>query len=567
MKLIALTANNQKFRSVKFNPTGLSLILGDKSTTSGGGSNGSGKTLALRLVHLCLGSSDAPTPVKECLPDAQFELQFSIGGTKHAVVRSGNGKKIWLDEKPITLAKYREWLDDSGVFRKISQGNNVSFRSLLSRFARKEEEDWLYPERTSREPDSIASLRSLYLLGVDPSLILGKIQHKKAILQIEQSKKLWENDPILKKVSHSGVKPLTQINHLQKEIERLEEDLANFVVAEDYRELEVEANKKTEHIRQIDQKIVRLSYEKSNIESLLQVEPDISKKELLRLYEGLEHFFKPEALEHLAAVEQFHADMIQNRRKRLEADLVRINSEMQTQNTLRDAITTERESIFQDLTGKRALDEYAAVSSQLSTFKEQYASLMAFAEFDDRLEKERLELKQRMAADDALAAAYKDTAPLASYSRIYASLTERIYPNAASGLVLENNIGDSQLRFNFNVELAGSESVGINSARIVCFDWLLFMYGQNHRMNFLWHDSSLFSDNDSAPRAKWFSYILKALKSTGKQYIVSLIHENFSSMKEHMSEEDFAALQNAQILNLSNARDETKLLGLTISKP
>ncbi|MDR1873506.1 MAG: hypothetical protein LBQ90_00625, partial [Synergistaceae bacterium] len=461
MKLIELTANDPKFKSIRFNPTGLSLILGAKSATSGGGSNGSGKTLALKLVHLCLGSSNAPTPVRECLPDVQFELQFSVGGKKHAVVRTGNGKKIWLDENPVKLSKYREWLDNSGVFRLIPEEGDVSFRSLFSRFARRESDDWLRPEKINKEPDAVASLRSLYLLGVEPSLILGKIQNRKAILQIEQSRKLWENDPVLKKVSHSGVKPLTQINYLQKEIERLEEDLANFVVAKDYRALEAEANEKTEHIRQLDQKIIQLSYEKSNIESLLQVEPDISRKELLRLYEGLERFFKPEALAHLEAVEKFHADMIQNRRKRLNADLIRIALEIREQNALRDAITVEREEILRDLTGKRALDEYAAVSSRLSALKEQYAALTLFAEIDDKLEKEELKLKQRMAADDALAAAYKDTDPLGFYSRTYASLTERIYPDAASGLVLENNIGDSQVRFNFNVELAGSESEGI----------------------------------------------------------------------------------------------------------
>jgi uncharacterized protein YydD (DUF2326 family) len=532
-----------------------------------GGSNGSGKTLALKLVHLCLGSNEAPTPVKECLPDVLFELQFSIGRTRHTVVRSGSGKKIWLDREPIKLQKYREWLDNSGVFRMIPKESSVSFRSLISRFARREQEDWQSPEKTSHEPEALASLRSLYLLGVDPSLILKKIQNRKAILQIDNSRKIWGEDPYLKKVLYSGVKPLTQINHLKKEIERLEEDLANFVVSENYRALEAEANKKTACIRQLDQKIARLSYEKSKIESLLQVEPDISRKEFLNLYEGLKNFFKPEALAHLETVEKFHTDMLQNRRKRLDADLVRISSEIQEQSELRDAITTERDNIFKDLTGKKALDEYAAVSSQLSTYKEEYASLMAFAEFDDKLEKEKLELKQRMTTDDAFAADYKNTDPLGSFSHIYASLTERIYPNAASGLVLENNIGDSQLRFNFKVELAGSESEGINSARVVCFDWLFFMHGQNHSMNFLWHDSSLFSDNDSAPRAKWFSYVLKALRGTGKQYIVSLINENFDSMKEHLGEEDFSALEKAQILNLGNASDEEKLLGVTISKP
>jgi len=566
MKLIEMNASNSRFKTLKFNQTGVSLILGQKSDEAGGGgSNGSGKTLALKLVHLCLGSNQAPTPVKECLPEWEFQLIFSINGKKHDVVRSGDGKKIALDGIKITLNKYREWLNDQGIFRMIPEVTTISFRSLISRFARKEKDDWLAPIKTSNETEAVATLRSLYLLGVEPLLMLRKIKNRKDIQEIDKARNLWVTDPVLKSVVYSGVKPSTQINHLQKEIERLEKDLANFEVAEDYRKLEETANQHTEQIRKIEKTTVQLAYERTNIDALLQVEPDISHNELLELYSGLEKLFKPEALAHLSSVEQFHKDMISNRRKRLEADRVKIEMKIQEQNATRKTLVEKRDHILKNLHGKKALDEYAAIANQLSNFKEQYASLTAFAEIDQELERKKLELKQNMAADDALAAAYKETNPLDSYNKIYASLTEQMYPSIASGLVLENNLGDdNQLRFNFRVELAGSESQGLNATCIVCFDWLLFMHGQNHMLNFLWHDSTLFSDNDPAPRARWFAYAQKAIAETGKQYVVSLTNENFSTMEDFLGEKDFTALAASEILNLGNARDEEKLLGVSI---
>jgi len=566
MKLIELNASSPTFKPLKFNQTGLSLILGNKSDSSAGGSNGSGKTLALWLVHLCLGSTTISEPIKKHLPEWEFELQFSIRGKKHDVVRSGDGKKIALDGKKITFSNYKKWLNEQGIFRLIPDVTTITFRSLFSRFARRGKADWHYPEKITGEQDAVAILRTLYLLGEDPSSMLRKMQNKKEIDDINKALKTWKADPALKNLGYSGLKPQTQINYLKTQIQKLETDIKNFEIAENYRALETEANQKTEDIREIDKKIAQLSYEKTSIETSLKVEPDISRKELLKLYEGLEQIFKPEALAHLSSVEQFHENMLTNRRKRLNADRVRIEAEIQQHGNSREKFVSEREKILKHLHGKKALDEYAAVVNQLGILKEQCASLEKFNEIEQELERKKLELKQRMAADDALAAAYKDTNPLSSYNDTYARLIAQMYSNIASGLVLENNTGDnSQLRFNFKVDMEGSESEGLNAARIVSFDWLLFMYGKNHSMNFLWHDSSLFSDNDPGPRARWFTHALQALRNTGKQYIVSLTHENFTSMEEHLDKEIFTKLTEAKIIDLGNANANEKLLGITVA--
>src|SRR5690606_40962139 len=50
------------------------------------------------------------------VPNWWFSLLFSFKGQEYRVSRTGDGKKITLNEKPIKLKKYREWLDSIGFF-------------------------------------------------------------------------------------------------------------------------------------------------------------------------------------------------------------------------------------------------------------------------------------------------------------------------------------------------------------------------------------------------------------------------------------------------------------------
>ncbi len=56
MQLIRLSANHESFRTVNFNPSGLTLIVGAHSKL-GQTYNGVGKSLIVELLHFCLGAS------------------------------------------------------------------------------------------------------------------------------------------------------------------------------------------------------------------------------------------------------------------------------------------------------------------------------------------------------------------------------------------------------------------------------------------------------------------------------------------------------------------------------
>lgn len=75
-----------------------------------------------------------------------------------------------------------------------------------------------------------------------------------------------------------------------------------------------------------------------------------------------------------------------------------------------------------------------------------------------------------------------------------------MYPRVPAGIVLDVNTGDNKIRYDLSIQIEGDDSDGINDARILCFDWLVFTCGENHAMDMLWHDNRLFADIDPCSR-------------------------------------------------------------------
>jgi hypothetical protein len=99
-----------------------------------------------------------------------------------------------------------------------------------------------------------ANLRTLYLLGIDCILVAHKKAHKKRLDELKRTLNTWKNDQVLHEVFRAGSQPKIRFEWLEREIPRLKADLTRFKVAENYRAIEAEAQKKTEHLRQLEKK-------------------------------------------------------------------------------------------------------------------------------------------------------------------------------------------------------------------------------------------------------------------------------------------------------------------------
>lgn len=558
MKLIELSANKPSFKTIQFNSSGLTLICGSK-TKDGGTGNGVGKTLALGLIHHCLGAN-AQSLLKDKLPDWIFSLRFELNGQEHCVQRSADSKILLLNGNKIGLTPYRDWLNKSGAFALSEKKDFLTFRSLIIRFTRYLKEDCNDPIKTYKEEDVPALLKTFFLLGLDYELINHKLANKKRLEDLKKTIKNWNNDPILHELFRVGHEPKLRLEWLKIEIPRLENDLKHLDIAENYHDITSDIQHKTNQLRILEKEINTIQFQLDGIEKLLQQKPDISKNDLLQLYNGLENIFSPNILAHFEAVESFHQTFFSNRIKRLENDKAELTKKSLQKEEERKLLGKSRDDLLKYLDGKRALDEHTALSNQLATYKAERTKLEDYLTFVDKRKDELQQVKEVMLHEDSLANEYVKTNPHEEHNAFFKEIATKLYPRLTSGIIFDNNTGDNQLRYQFKVQIEGDRSDGIGDARTLCFDWLLLMRGQNHKINFLWHDNRLFADMGENPRAAWFKEILDS--KTDKQYIASINIENYESMKNYLDETEKQALDKAIVLTLYDDKPENKLLGI-----
>ncbi|HHG9538732.1 TPA: DUF2326 domain-containing protein, partial [Enterobacter hormaechei subsp. xiangfangensis] len=549
------------FHPVHFNDTGLTLIIGDSSKEKEGSSNGVGKTLILGLVQHCLGAN-ADKKLTSAVPDWWFSLLFSHNGVEYLISRTGNGKKLLLNDKTISLKAFKDLLDKIGIFNLENNIPYLSFRSLFKRFSRYTRDDCISPTRTKKEQDFEALLRTAFLLGIDHNLILSKRNNKQELDKVSQSLKNWQDDDILKDMFRAGSQPKVRYEWLEREIPRLQDELNTFQVHEQYRAIENETNSLTIKLREVEKNKNIAEFKVSNIEKTLLSHPDISREDLLELYNGLQEIFKPETLAHFESVENFHKSLSFNRKKRLENDKIKLLLEIESLKIDINDISALRDSYLESLQGKKAFDEYAVIARQLAEFKEEKERLHDYLNFSINLQKKAQNLRERKVEQDRLAVNYASTNPLSEYDKFFAELAEIMYPRVPAGIVLDVNTGDNKIRYDLSIQIEGDDSDGINDARILCFDWLVFTCGENHAMDMLWHDNRLFADIDPGVRARWFSFVNQSLKRSGKQYIASLNTENFNAMETTLSEIEMLELKSKIVLTLRGDKAENKLLGI-----
>ncbi|WP_208858058.1 DUF2326 domain-containing protein [Halomonas aestuarii] len=543
----------------------MTLIVGDGPEGKESSSNGVGKTLALGLVHHCLGSNSDKL-LRSVVPDWWFTLYFCVNGVGHRVDRNGDGRKILLDGKSVNVTGYRDWLNQCGAFYLDPDVPSISFRSLLKRFARYSRGDCLFPTKTERESEYDARLRTLYLLGVDCSLVWSKRKTKLELDSIAKSLKNWREDDFLKSMFRAGSRPKFRHEWLEREIDKLKEDLRDFRVSENYRSIELEAGELTKRLRDIDGELAVKAFHIDSIEKSLRKHPDISKQDLMDLYEGLKHVFKPEALEHFEAVEEFHNSLSMNRRSRLENDKRKLEFQKRDLEQERNDVASARDRKVQSLQGKRALDEYAAISSKVASLEEERDRIYEYLNYSESLQEKAQKIRELRVEEDREARNYLFNYPLQKMDEQFAEMAEAMYPSAPAGIEIDNNTGDNQIRFDVAVQIEGDDSDGINAARIIGFDVLNLMSGSNHSMSFAWHDNRLFADMDPKPRAAWFKYVMSRFSGSGKQYIASLNTENFEAMRRFMSEDEWDEIKSCISLVLRGDREDSKLLGIQFGK-
>lgn len=572
MRLIELRSNKTSFKTVKFNRTGISLVIGSRKEQSHGEDdgrsyNGVGKSLLIEIIHFCLGSS-TNTSFRQHLPGWEFTLRFEIGQTSYTASRSTDKQdKISLNGEMLKLKAFNELLGKLCFQFPDWGGAMLSFRTLVPRFIRRSKADYNDPKNTSsdREPYTVL-LRNLFLLGIDISLVESKYALRTRQTELEFFEKNFKNDPFIREYYTGNKDASLQAKHLEEQIARLETDLAQFTVADDYYQIEQEANDLTAKLRALKNKRAVVENALSNIQKSLETRADIPREKLLAVYGELQRAFRDETLKHLQEVEAFHSQLLTNRIARLGQERMRLETERKNIEAEIYQLNQSVDAKLGYLSDKRALDQYAAVSAQLSDLRAKFHKLQDYQQLLHKSREDAASIRIRMAEENIKANAYLDEASdeMESRLQVFSSLAKRFYPDAPAGITLHNNIGDNKTRYDFDVRIEADGSDGINAVKLFCYDFAVLTAQQNHKFAFVFHDSRLFSDIDPRQRAVLFQTANILSLQGGLQYIATVNQDQLDALQTELSPTEFDQLLGRAVLRLEDDGPESKLLGVQV---
>jgi len=573
MRLISLTANQPNFKRVTFNQQGLSLIVGIRTTPEEKNNNlsynGVGKSLLVEIIHFCLGSS-ANKAFKEYLSDWIFFLEVEHNGKNYIIARSTNNQQqISFNKETLKLKNYTDELEKL-TFNIPNWGSGaLSFRSLLPRFIRRGNADYNSPKKTNSDKEPYTELvRNLFLLGIDISLPETKHKLREEQTRLVNFEKNFKNDPYIREYYTGNKDASLQAKYLEEQILRLEENLANFQIAEDYYDIEKEANRIAAELQNIKNKKFILQNTLNNIDKSLATKADISKDKLLDIYNEIISTFKQESLKRLDEIETFHHNLLKNRLSRLTQEKIKFSTELaQIEKTIHQ-LGLELDNKLAYLSDKRALDQYIAVNSERV---ELIGKLQKLKDYQQLVQKSRDDvaiIQEKLASETIKTNHYlqETLTERESVLSLFTTLSKRFYPNAPAGITLSNNTGENTIRYDFDVKIEADGSDGINAVKIFCYDLTVLLLERNHFINFIWHDSRLFSDIDPRQRAVLFRIANELTSAAGKQYIASVNQDQLEAMKNVFSDIEYKQLfsESNIVLTLKDDGSESKLLGMQI---
>jgi len=571
MRLISLRANKSSFRSVQFNETGMTLIVARQKNPESSDAtktyNGVGKSLVITLIHFCLGSSKKPA-FEAAIPGWEFSLTFKIGPKTFVSTRNTSTQdRIFLNDEEMNLTKFKTTLEEQ-VFSIPPEAEVLSFRTLLPRFVRPRKASYVsfYTVRPKeREYESL--LCCGFLLGLDIKLIAEKYRLKRERDRIEELRGNLSKDTIFLEFFTGNRNVDIELIDLTEEITRLERQLENFQIAENYHDLEKQADTTKWQLQAKRNRCTLLGNTVDNINSSLKTRPDIAPEKLVRLYEEAMVKLSEAVVKEIGEVADFHNTLIANRRKRLVKERTRLETEIVEVQKEIDALSKSLDSQLQFLNAHGALDEYTKLSNHLNDRRGKAQKIRDYKELLQKYSNEAQATNIALSNETLKTTAYlKESHPVLDGNfEMFRSLAKKFYPTKPAGLTVENNEKENQIRFDISARIQDDASDGINEVKMFCFDLTILLGHHNHSVDFVFHDSRLFSDIDARQRAILFKVAFELSKMRGIQYIASVNEDQIAAMRAHFSDSEYQEVITEKVtLALTDDSDAEKLLGIQV---
>lgn len=574
MYLIRVYSNQKSFREVNFNnPSGINFIIAKQknpeTTDLGKTYNGVGKSLLVRIIHFCLGAKNKSyKSFCEKLKGWEFYLEFKINDNTYTVKRSTDkSQKIFLNNEELSINNFNKKLQNL-CFEIPDNISFLTFRSLIPFFIRSNKESYVtYKKPGKTHSDYQILLYNAFLLGLDITLAQKKYDIRKEKERIKELEKNFKNDSLLRDFFTGNKDVSLTLIDLDEKINRLDSQLKNYKVAEDYYDVQKEADKIENELFELNNNILLLENSIENIDKSLVHSPDLNKKNIESIYKEVNIHFSENVNKTLDELESFYEKLISNRKKRLLEQQNKLKFDLQVKKKFSKELQSNLDKLMTYLGEHQALDLFIKLTNKSAELKSERENLQKYQELQSEYK-----TKERQAE--------KEFIELTDYTELYLSkleihiselrdyfrnLAKIFYPNSAAGLTIENDDGDNQLRFNIDAKIESDASDGINNVKIFCYDLTMLFKGKNHRINFIFHDSRLFDGTDERQKTSIFKIINERIKNSNKQYIATINQNQLEEIKKHLTDAEYNEIINQNIiLTLTDDSDSEKLLGIKV---
>ena len=539
----SISSNQPSFRTVEFTP-GFNLILADRSleSTRGDSRNGLGKSTLIEIIHFCLGSSNRGTsaPFKDTLREWIFTLDISIGQHRYKVSRStGNPGKIYIEgdtrqfriqpeqgdgQHWLRLSDWNLVLGNLMFGLPIEQGQRLyspSFRSLISYFIRRGPDSFSSPfSHFRRQKEWDIQVHNAFLLGLgwEKASEWQSIKDKEKVLTaLKAGASVGAVQGFLGSVGELA----SQIVLLESEVSRRGQELREFRVHPQYRQIEDDANARTEEIHKLsNQNVADRRLLKFYQDGFAQEEQPRTE-DVVALFRQVQVELPDLVRRRLEDVQAFHARIIENRQHFLSIEVERLTREIASRDILIRQQSEQRAESMSILRSHGALDEFIRLQqlhtesvSHLEDLRLRLNNLRSLEEGRSalRIGREILQRDARIDYDER-----RET--WGRCVNLFNDNSQALY-DAPGRLVIDL----TRNGFRFDIEIARAQSQGVTHMKVFCYDLMLAQFWSERQANpgILVHDSTVFDGVDERQVAHALERAASESERHGFQYICTM---------------------------------------------
>lgn len=527
---------------------GVNFIFGKKDDASDtkDSLNGIGKSLVLDFIDFCLLSLVTPriklAKEQGLLEGYKVVLEFEVNEETFIIKRSVEtpNKDIEFGHvgslKTYSIEELKEVVCNLAFKNENYPGKyrDTWLRKLMPFFVK------IQPPKREKFVDPIQYMIGpklmelyiyhFYLMGIDNSL---------SYRNFEIQSYLNVKTPVISEIERFiqetyGVKSVdeasSEVDSIALSIKDIEGTISSFTLVTEYADVEKDANKLTEAIKELwygnfsDRKKIERYEESFNYEGSI----DVNKVE--RIYKDVNELLAEKVEQTLNAAIEFRENLAASRREFLEAEIVSIKSDIKKRDEEISQLENKRAQLFRFLSAKEAIKDLSEAYLMLSKKKEELSQLEGKIGIYSEFVREKAELK----ADSATL--YSEILSFLETIKQQISDFRLVFMGVYNAIYLENKdeskftIGpneETDAKIKIGITFPADLSKGKNQGRTLVYDIAMLLHAIEKEINsprFLIHDG-IFDGMYKGQFVHLLSY-LNELKTTKRfQYIVTLNEE------------------------------------------